>query len=64
VLVSLEDVERRHIASVLQRTQHNISRAARVLGIDRATLYNKMRRYRLGRDGSFGSDPSSAPEAG
>ena len=64
VLVSLEDVERRHIASVLQRTQHNISRAARVLGIDRATLYNKMRRYRLGRDGSFGSDPSSAPETG
>jgi DNA-binding NtrC family response regulator len=50
-LVSLDEIERRHIASVLQETGGNISHAARVLGIDRATLYNKMRKYQIKRDG-------------
>jgi two-component system, NtrC family, response regulator AtoC len=45
--VSLEEVERRHITSMLEQTRGNISEAARVLGIDRATLYNKMRKYGL-----------------
>jgi DNA-binding NtrC family response regulator len=54
--VSLEEVERRHICGVLHDTGGNISQAARVLGIDRATLYNKMRKYQVGRDG--------APETG
>jgi len=51
VMVSLEEVERRHIAAVLQETAGNISQAARVLSIDRATLYSKIRRYGLRRDG-------------
>ncbi len=49
---SLEEVERRHIAGVLHDTNGNISHAARILGIDRATLYNKMRKYQIRRDGA------------
>ncbi|MBZ5583159.1 MAG: sigma-54 dependent transcriptional regulator [Acidobacteriia bacterium] len=44
---TLEDVERAHIEHILRETQHNLSRAARVLDIDRTTLYNKLRRYGL-----------------
>jgi len=42
---TLEDVERAHIERILRETQHNLSRAARVLDIDRTTLYNKLRKY-------------------
>jgi len=48
---SLDDVEKHHIARVLQDSGGNISQAARTLGIDRATLYNKMRKYQLRKDG-------------
>ncbi|HUP05486.1 MAG TPA: sigma-54 dependent transcriptional regulator [Bryobacteraceae bacterium] len=44
---TLEDMERAHIERILRETQHNLSRAARVLDIDRTTLYNKLRRYGL-----------------
>jgi DNA-binding NtrC family response regulator len=44
---SLDEVERVHIGRILRETQNNLSRAARVLGIDRTTLYNKLRRYGL-----------------
>lgn len=47
---SLEDVERRHIAEVLQRTGGNVSQAARILDVDRATLYSKIRKYQLRKD--------------
>jgi two-component system, NtrC family, response regulator AtoC len=50
-LASLEDVERHHIARVLGDSDGNISLAARTLGIDRATLYNKLRKYQLRKDG-------------
>ncbi|HET6922680.1 MAG TPA: sigma-54 dependent transcriptional regulator [Anaeromyxobacteraceae bacterium] len=52
---TLEDVERRHIAEVLGYASGNISQAARLLGIDRVTLYNKMRKYQLKRDGEEAS---------
>ena len=55
-LQSLEDVEKRHIAEVLGRCSGNVSQSARVLGIDRVTLYNKMRKYQLKRDGES-ADP-------
>jgi DNA-binding NtrC family response regulator len=47
---SLEDMERRHIAEVLQRTGGNVSQAARILDVDRATLYSKIRKYQLRKD--------------
>lgn len=44
---SLEDMERQHIQKVLEETGGNLSRAARILDIDRTTLYNKLKRYGL-----------------
>jgi DNA-binding NtrC family response regulator len=43
--VTLEEVERRTIVSTLRRTQGNVKEAAAVLGIDRSTLYEKLKRY-------------------
>jgi two-component system response regulator AtoC len=50
-LASLEEVEKRHVAAVLAHTGGNVSQSARILGIDRVTLYNKMRKYGIRRDG-------------
>jgi two-component system, NtrC family, response regulator HydG len=52
--LSLREVERAHVAAVLERTGWNISQAARFLDVDRVTLYNKIRKYELKRpdDGS------------
>jgi DNA-binding NtrC family response regulator len=44
---TLDDVERAHIERILRETDHNLSRTARILDIDRTTLYNKLRRYGL-----------------
>ncbi|MBU1298949.1 MAG: sigma-54 dependent transcriptional regulator [Bacteroidetes bacterium] len=44
---SLEEIERLHILKVLNQCNWNISKAAGVLDIDRATLYNKISRYKL-----------------
>jgi two-component system response regulator HydG len=41
---SLEDMERQHILRVLQEHAGNKSKAARALGIERKTLYQKARR--------------------
>ena len=46
---SLEEIEHEHVASVLAGTGGNISQAARILGIDRVTLYSKMKKYGLKR---------------
>jgi DNA-binding NtrC family response regulator len=42
---TLDDVERAYIESVLRDTGGNVTQAARVLGIDRTTLYCKLKRY-------------------
>jgi len=44
---SLREVERERILNVLNETGRNYSEAARILGISRMTLYNKIRAYGL-----------------
>lgn len=46
VELSLQDVERRHIARIIDQSE-GISSAARVLGISRTTLYQKIKNYGL-----------------
>src|SRR5262249_15038153 len=43
-MLTLEEVERRHILHVLEKTGGNKLKAAAVLGIDRTTLHRKLRR--------------------
>ncbi len=43
----LEDIERVHIERILNESNWNLSRTARILDIDRTTLYNKIKRYSL-----------------
>ena len=50
----LEDIERVHIEKILNETNWNLSRSARLLDIDRTTLYNKIKRYGL-------KEPSEKP---
>jgi len=52
---TLEEVERRHIEIVLKAVGWNKARAARKLGIDRATLYRKLSRFGLDRPVRAGS---------
>jgi len=47
---SLKDVEKAHIQQVLAENQWNMARSAKVLGIDRSTLYSKIKRYRIDKD--------------
>ena len=42
---TLEALERNHILKVLDETGSNIARTARILGIHRMTLYNKLKKY-------------------
>jgi DNA-binding NtrC family response regulator len=42
---TIEDVMRNHIINVLEETKGNISEAAKILGIQRMTLYNKLKKY-------------------
>lgn len=49
---TLDDIEAEHIRTVLAGTGGNKARAARILGIDRKTLYAKIRRYGLDDDAS------------
>ena len=47
---SLKIMERMHIARILEDTQWNISEAARLLEIDRQTLYNKIEKYKIEKE--------------
>jgi len=44
---TLRELEMNHLNSVLNETQWNISKSADILGIDRSTLYDKIKRYDL-----------------
>ncbi|MCU0585753.1 MAG: sigma-54 dependent transcriptional regulator [Desulfobacterales bacterium] len=46
-LLSLEELERRHIERVLEVTGGNRPRAARILGINPSTIYRKLEKYNL-----------------
>jgi DNA-binding NtrC family response regulator len=46
-LQSMAEVERRYIERVLESVAGNKTLAARILGFDRKTLYNKLERYAL-----------------
>jgi len=44
---SLEEVKRRYVLHVLQRTGGNVSATARVLNVDRRSLYRMLARYKI-----------------
>ena len=46
-LVTLEEMERRYLIKVLEETQGNKAQAAKILGIDRRTLYRMAERFGL-----------------
>lgn len=47
---SLEEMERRHIRRILLENRWNVSSTAQQLGIDRVTLYNKIKKYQLKKE--------------
>ena len=49
-VVPLVEVERRALLHALEVSAHNVSRAARALGINRATLHRKLKKYDLSAD--------------
>jgi two-component system response regulator HydG len=58
-LAPLEEVERRYILRVLEAVAGNKTAAARVLGVERRTLYRKLERYE-----AEAASRSSAPPSG
>ncbi len=46
-LSSLDDLERDYIAYLLKVTKRNIRQTAKILGISRTTLYNKLAKYKI-----------------
>jgi transcriptional regulator with PAS, ATPase and Fis domain len=55
----LEEVERRHILRILQQSGGNRARAAKVLGVDPKTLYNKLKAYETAGGTLSGSTPAA-----
>lgn len=55
-IVSLEELERRYIMRVIGLVDHNKSRAAQLLGLDRRTLYRKLERYEQRQKGDQRGD--------
>ncbi len=47
--MSLREIERRAVETTLERTDGNVTAAAQLLGIDRSTLYDKIKRYEIPR---------------
>jgi transcriptional regulator of acetoin/glycerol metabolism len=44
---SLQELEKNHILQTLNKLDWNISRSAKLLKVDRVTLYNKIKKYNL-----------------
>jgi DNA-binding NtrC family response regulator len=49
VKLTLEEIERRHIERVLAQEQGNVARAAASLGIPKSSLYQKIKKYGMGK---------------
>lgn len=50
-LLSLDEVQRRHVIRVLERVGGNKARAAEILGLGRATIYQILSRMKIeGKD--------------
>lgn len=47
--IKLDDLEKQHIEKIIAEANGNITRAASLLGIDRVTLYNKIKKYGIKR---------------
>jgi DNA-binding protein Fis len=47
-ILTLEEVERRHVVKILRACNGNRTEASRILGIDRKTLARKLARWSLG----------------
>jgi DNA-binding NtrC family response regulator len=47
--MNLEEIERQAILTTLQRTHGNVKEAAQVLGIDRSTLYDRLKKFGIQR---------------
>ena len=45
--LSLEQIEKLYIHRILEKTRNNKSKAAQILGINRKTLLEKRKKYRL-----------------
>ncbi len=52
LVLSLDEVERRHIQRALQAAKGNKTQTAKVLGVDRRTLYRKLERFEAERSGA------------
>ena len=57
--LSLATIEKRHIQKVLDYTGWHKVRSAKILGIDRSTLYDKIRRYNLMNPADRTVEPAS-----
>ncbi len=44
---ALKDIEKAHIEKILDNYQWNIAKSSKMLGIDRTTLYSKIKRYNI-----------------
>jgi DNA-binding NtrC family response regulator len=47
---SLKEVEKNHIRQILTDNDWNIARSAKILEIDRSTLYSKIKKYRIEKE--------------
>ncbi len=44
---ALKDIEKAHVKKILDNNQWNIAKSSKILGIDRTTLYSKIKRYNI-----------------